>query len=392
MKRILFTTSLVFITLIVFGQGSKVNTAYANYTHASQDLANNDLDKAMESLKEGASNIDAAILHEKTSGKSKTWRYRGNIYSMIAGIESMKAEYPDAIQIAMDSYAKAMELDSKGSYKEEVTRSLSLLHDTEFNSGNDAFGAQKFELAIGHYKNSIAIFEVLGLVDSVAYYNRALAADNGGLIEPAIESYLGSARIGYQAEYCYNRSIIHLKDQEKYEEALVVAKEARAAYPENKDLIISQLNVYLAANMFIEAEKDMEDAATEKPEDPAMWFALGVVKDNLKKVDEAETAYLTSLEKDPEYFNSNMNLAILYFSRASAMIELANEIPAKEYDKYNTAIDEAKTILKKAIPYFEKAYEIRPNKDILMDLKEAYGQLGDTENYKRVKAIIESGQ
>lgn len=392
MKRILFTTSLFLFALIVYGQGSKVNTAYANYTHAAQDLANNELDKAIESLTEAVANIEAASTHEKTSGKTKTWRYRGNIYSMIAGIESMSTAFPDAVQLAMDSYLKANELDVKGNDIDEVNQSLKSLHDAEFNNGNTAFGEEKFAEAITHYKKSIDIFEALELVDSVAYYNGALAADNGNLIDDAIEYYLGSARISYQAKYCYNRAIVHLKNQEKYEEALVVAKEAREIYPEDKDLIISQLNVYLVADMYIEAEKDMEDAAAEKPEDPTMWFALGVVKDNLNKSEEAETAYLTSLEKDPEYFNSNMNLAILYFSRASSMIEVANEIPAKEFDKYNTAIEEAKKELNKAIPYFEKAYEIRPSNNILMDLKEAYGQLGDTENYKRVKDIIESGQ
>ena len=390
MKRILFTTSLFLFALIVYGQGSKVNTAYANYNHATQDLANNELDKAIESLKEAAANIEAATTHEKTKGNTKTWRYRGNIYSIIAGIESMNTEYPDAVLIAMESYLKANELDAKGRYKDEVNQSLKGLHDAEFNNGNNAFGDEKFAEAISHYRKSIDIFEALELVDSVAYYNGALAADNGDLIDDAVEFYLGSARIDYQAKYCYNRAIVHLKNQEKYEEAIIVAKEAREIYPEDKDLIISQLNVYLVADMYIEAEKDMENAAAEKPEDPTMWFALGVVKDNLNKSDEAESAYLTSLEKDPEYFNSNMNLAILYFSRASKMIEEANEIPAKEFDKYNAAVELAKKELSKAIPYFEKAYEINPNKDILMDLKEAYGQLGDTENYKRVKEIIES--
>ncbi len=392
MKRIFLTTSLFLLAFIIYGQGSKVNTAYANYTHAAQDLANNEIDKAVESLNEASVNIEAAILHEKTMGKSKTWRYRGNIYSMISGIETMKESHPDAIQKAMDSYSKANELDTKGTYSKEITQALGSLHDTEFINGNDNFGSKNYAIAIEHYKNGITIFERMGLVDSVAYYNAALAADNGDLIDDAIELYLGSARISYQAEYCYNRVIVHLNKQEKYEEALVVAKEARAVYPENKELIISQLNVYLAADMFVEAELDMESAAAEKPEDPTMWFALGVVKDNLGKSEEAEVAYKTSLEKDPDYFNSSMNLAILYFSRASSMIEAANEIPAKEFDKYNAAIEIAKAELEKAIPYFEKAYELRPNNNILMDLKEAYGQLGDTENYQRVKDIIESGQ
>ena len=233
---------------------------------------------------------------------------------------------------------------------------MSLLHDTEFNAGNEAFGNQEFSKAIDHYKNSISIFDAIGLVDSVAYYNGALAADNGGLTDAAVENYLACARMNYQEVYCFNRVIILLKDQEKYEEA----------------------------------ETKMEKAAQDKPDDPVMWFALGVVKDNLGKVEDAEAAYKESLDRNPDYFNSNMNLAILYFSKASKMIEAANEIPAKEVDKYNAAVKDAKGVLEQAVPYFEKAYEERPDRAILMDLKEAYGQLGDTENYKRVKALLDS--
>jgi hypothetical protein len=85
-----------------------------------------------------------------------------------------------------------------------------------------------------------------------------------------------------------------------------------------------------------------------------------------------------------------MNLAILYFADASSMIEAANDIPAREVDAYNVAKDEALIVLAKAVPYFESAYEVQPNRSILMDLKEAYVQLGDTDNYNRVKAILDS--
>jgi tetratricopeptide (TPR) repeat protein len=390
MKRILFSTILFLATVVVYGQSAKVNTAYANYTHAADELRNNNLEKAVESLNEAVENIEPAILDPKTSIKSKTWRYRGNIYSMIIGIESLKDKYPDALQKALDSYTMAMELDPKGTYKAEVMQQLKVLHDVEFISGNTAFGEEKFADAIASYDNCVAIYDAMGLVDSTSYFNGGLAADNANFYDKAVENYTIAAGFGYQDIYCYNRVITLLKDQEKYMEALEAAKVALSAYPDNIDLITAQLNVYLAAQMFDEAELEMEEAAGEKQDDPTMWFALGVVKDNLGKVDEAEAAYLNSLEVDPAYFNSNMNLAILYFSKASKMIEKANDIPAKEIEKYNKAKDAALVELAKAVPYFEEAYELNPNRNILMDLKEAYVQLGDTENYNRVKAILDA--
>ena len=390
MKRIIFSAILVVSTMMVYGQSSKVTSAYNSYTSATEELRNENIEGAVKELTEAVSYIEPAILNAKTSIKAKTWRYRGNIYAMIAGISSMQEAFPDAVQITIDSYKREMELDTKNNYKEEVERQLFILHDSEFNNGNILFGEQKFAEAIVNYDNSIAIFKVLDMVDSVAYFNGGLAADNGKFYEKAMENYAVCAEIGYQDVYCYNRVITFLKDEEKYIEALELSKIAREKHPSDKDLLTTQLNVYLAADMYEEAESEMELAAPEKPNDPTMWFALGVVKDNLEKVDEAEAAYLKSLEVDENYFNSNMNLAILYFSKASKMIEVANEIPAKEVDKYNVAKKDALEVLKKAVPYFEAAYEIRPNREILMDLKEAYVQLGDTENYNRVKAILDS--
>ncbi len=59
-----------------------------------------------------------------------------------------------------------------------------------------------------------------------------------------------------------------------------------------------------------------QSAAKEKPEDPSMWFALGVVKDNLKKVDEAEaasdnpTAALRSLHESGKLITQRIGAAV----------------------------------------------------------------------------------
>lgn len=390
MKKIIFSAILLLGTVMVYGQSSKVTSAYNSYNSAAEELRNQNLEGAVKDLTEAVGYIEPAILNAKTSIKAKTWKYRGNIYAMIAGISLMNETHPDAVQLAMDSYKKALELDTKGHYTDEVRQQLFILHDTEFNNGNTLFTEQKYAEAIASYDNSIAIFKIVDVTDSVAYFNGGLAADNGKFYDKAIEFYTASAEISYQDIYCYNRVITLLKDKEMYMEALELSKVAREKHPTDKDLLTTQLNVYLAADMFEEAEKEMEVAAAEKPNDPTMWFALGVVKDNLGKVDEAEAAYLKSLEVDENYFNSNMNLAILYFSKASTMIEEANDIPAKEVDKYNVAKKAALVELEKAVPYFEAAYAIRPSRDILMDLKEAYVQLGDTDNYNKVKAILDS--
>ena len=391
MKKIkLILIALLLSSTVVFGQSSKVNSAYSNYSHASSELASGDIDEAKKSLKEATLNIEPAITHEKTMNSAKTWRYRGNIYSMIAGIEGMDTEYPEATQKAIDSYRKAMEFDVKGRYTEEVKQSIVAMYNAGLQLGVDAYQAKDYEKAIKYFQANGQLYDIIGVVDTMGIYNSALAADLGGITDVAVENYVKCAEMGYETEYCYNKSIVILSENEKYDKAIEVSKAARLAVPGSQAIIIAQLNVYLKADKYEEAELELEQAAKQSPDDANMWFALGVVKENLKKSDEAVAAYQKSLEVDPDFFNSNMNLAILYFGEASAMINAANDIPVNEIEKYEKAKSDAMEVLKLSLPYFEKAYSLKPeNRNILLDLKEAYGQLNDTENYNRIKALLE---
>lgn len=391
MKKISLIILALFAVVILNAQSSKVNSAYANYDHASNELAKGELEAAINDLSEAAANIEPATTHEKTMNKSKTWRYRGNIYAMIAGIESMQEKYPDATDKAIESYKKAMELDTKGSYKDEITQSIIAMYNSGLQQGVAAYSDQNYEEAMHYFETNQRLYDIIGLVDTMGIYNGALAADLGGFKDAAVKNYLKCADMDYEGEYCYNKSIVLLAEQEKYDEAIEVSKAARLKYPESQAIIIAQLNVYLNADKYEEAELELEQAANESPNDANMWFALGVVKENLDKKDEAIDAYKKSLEVDPDFYNSNMNLAILYFSKASDLINAANEIPVNEIDKYEAAKAEAMVQLKMAVPYFEKSYSLKPdNTNILLDLKEAYGQLNDTENYNRVKGLLEN--
>jgi len=391
MKKLSLIVLLLLTITIVNAQSSKVNSAYASYNHATKDLQSGDIEAAVKSLTEAATYIEPTITDSKTMVKSKTWRYRGNIYSMIAGIEAMDSDYPDATDKAIESYNKAMELDTKGSYKDEITQSIVAMYNAGLNEGIEAYSAQDYEKAIGYFQTNIELYKIIGMVDTMGIYNTAISADLGGQTDIAIENFKKCAEMGYEAEYSYNKIIVLLNDQEKYDEALEISKVARQEFPQSQGIIIAQLNVYLNADKYEEAEKDLEQAANENPNDANMWLALGVVKENLEKSEEAAAAYEKSLAIDPDFFNSNMNLAILYFSKASDMINAANEIPVNEIEKYEQAKDEAMVVLKKAVPYFEKSNELKPgNKNVLLDLKEAYGQLNDTENYTRIKEILDN--
>src|SRR5690606_31729368 len=105
-KLILFTA--ICCPLLLSAQQSKVVSAY-NY------LNNYNSEKSLDDLRNARKNIDEAALNDGTSGKPKTWYYRGNVYLAIFGSE-MKQEVPEALKNAAESYIKVYELDPKYEY------------------------------------------------------------------------------------------------------------------------------------------------------------------------------------------------------------------------------------------------------------------------------------
>ena len=101
MKRILLLMVLLATITVGFAQKNVRQTA-SNY------LKEGKLDKAMEA-------INQCIQDPTTATDAKAWFIRGNIYLEIANTadEKYKALDPNALQVALDSYKKASQYDTK---------------------------------------------------------------------------------------------------------------------------------------------------------------------------------------------------------------------------------------------------------------------------------------
>jgi hypothetical protein len=70
------------------------------------------------------------------------------------------------------------------------------------------------------------------------------------------------------------------------------------------------------------------------------------------------------------------------------MFVKANDI--MDVNKYTAAIDEANTVYAKALPYMEKALELKPDDVYAMrSLKELYYRLKMTDKYNDLKAKLD---
>ena len=82
------------------------------------------------------------------------------------------------------------------------------------------------------------------------------------------------------------------------------------------------------------------------------------------------------MEIDPDHFNSLYNTGAIYYNKAGDLIAEAQELPLDAKEEYQQKLDKAKEYFKKALPYMEKAHELKPeDQETMLSLKEMYHRL-----------------
>ncbi len=373
MKHIVYILG-IFLASQAVAQNASVVTAYRYKTSG-------EFDKALEA-------IEPATTHEKTATKEKTWRYRGDIYLGLAqgDYEVNKVE---ALQQAYESYVKAKEYDTKESWLQEITVGFNEVRIASLNAGVDAFTAEKYADARDLFLVSGNVGAELGIVDTLAFYNGGLAAEQAGDFQNAAELYERTAGTGYLEGKMYLYIANVYNKMENDEQYIATLKKGRELYPSDPDLIIYELNYYLGRGEFDKAENNLKLAVEQEPDNKQLFFSLGVVYDNLKRKEDAIKAYERAIEIDPDYFDALYNLGAMYFNEGVEMNNAANEI--KDNKKYDAARAEAKKVFEKAKPYLAKAHEIdETDMGALVSLSQVYALLGENEKYTAIKAKLDA--
>lgn len=374
MKRTISTFILVASLSAAYAQSCVVNAYNA--------LKENELEKASEY-------IEGCMDNEKALSKDKTWRYRGQIYTAIGQDAELKDKYPDAIKKAAESFLKAKELDSRGSFENEHDKGLKVAQIMALNGGVEDYNAENFSGAIEKFEVSELISAHFGMVDSLAIYNKGLSYEKAGNLDQAVEQYMKSAEIGYNVPSVYLFVANIYKKQEKTDKALEVLQAARKLYPREQALIIEELNIYLQAGRFEEAKENLRIAAEQDPTNEVLFFSLGSVSDNLGQFDEAETAYKKAIEIKPDYFDANYNLGAMYYNQAVEKVNQCNDIPPSQQKKYDECIEESNAIFEQATPYLEKALEVQPeDQSTMQSLKNVYVRTGEDDKYMKMKELL----
>lgn len=384
MKRFILSLLISVIALGAFAQKGKVSSAL-NYIDAGNFV------KAKEA-------IDAAVVHDKTKEWPKTFYAQGRLAQALfeSGDAKLIALYNDPLVLANDSYMKSIELDDKKTMEKLVMIQLPALSNDFLTWAIKEFEAENFEKSLMAFEELIKIQEgnlYVGAVDTAVVFNAGLAAYNAKDYETAIKYFDRTIETGYAETQPFLLKFQTYSDMEDLDNAEKTLTDAFEKYPTNKDVILQLIQFYLVNEKDQDAFEYIKMAKETDPNNFSLFWAEGVLYMKQEKYPEAITALSRAIEINPEFFDTQYNLGVCYYNMASEMFDAANDI--MDNVKYNAAIEEAKEVFEKAIPYMEKANELRPDDiDTMTSLRELYYRLQTKDDiykakFEEIKAKIE---
>jgi tetratricopeptide (TPR) repeat protein len=188
-----------------------------------------------------------------------------------------------------------------------------------------------------------------------------------------------------QPDIIKNISFI-LINQGKTEEAIEAIKEARKTDPKDLNLILNEAQLYIKMEKMDMFAELMLEAIELDPTNPTLFFNLGVVNQNEKKTEEAIGYYKKAIELDPEYGDAYMNLSVAILSGEEEIVKEMNK-NLSNFKKYDELEKKQKALYKKALPYLEKADEIKRSEDTVRSLLNIYDLTGNTEKAEVLRPI-----
>ncbi len=318
----------------------------------------------------------------------------------VSGWKIKKEIFPNAFATAMEAYNKAYELDPNSIPKTKNDIDALISYYTEL--GAVSLETANYKAAIDAYVKAIELQSspAIRKVDPNYYFFAGQLAAFLGTenIQYFIdgEKYLTSAKnLGFTDElgnlyyflfHCY------YGQRELNKENIIKAKntllEGIEKYPRNERILDGLMQLYTSE----EGVGDPADligiidkALAEKPDNADLWFGRGRVFFKLKNFDECIKSFLKVSELKPNDYDANFYLGYFYIAKGDEVNrEFNNRLDSiSSQEEYQAGLKEVSKAYMKALPWLEKALEIKPDSlDCAEYLKQLCFRLRDEEGIK----------
>lgn len=359
MKKLIFAMLFLGIGTFTYGQyvpKGKVSKAEMGFTQGKLDIAKAEIDEAFK--------IDAK---GKVSNTPKNWYTKGRIYKAIYLDDSTDfknlAPKEAALKTAMEAFNKVIAMDKETStYVIFTQQEVSQLFGAIVNEGAEKYNDNDFEGAYKVFMTSLIVVPN----DTTSLLYGGVSAQQAEMYDEALGCFQQMADNGDANIDTYKTMIyIYRTEKEDLEKVLEVVDQALEKFPESSELVQEKITTLIILERSDEAQTELETAIANEPTNSLYYYFLGYLYDLKEDADNSIAQYEKAIELNPEYYEANYNIAVVYYNKAREILSELNNLSLDEYRKQETAyMEKASVHFKESLPYFEKAAEIKPDEDI----------------------------
>ncbi len=386
MKKLFFTAALSLLVMGAFAQKKVMKSAQKAFKKGSYEEATTLAKQAAE--------------HAETSGSS-------DVYSLLGKISLQKFidggfENLDLAKESLDWFNKALELATPKAKEDILEQALTNpLNDQEAVGGEQLglleywlVGVANVALEEEDYAKAYPYLDIAyQITPSVdrAFFT-GYAADNADNMEKAAEYFkiVIAAEEAYgNKSYAYQKLIQTNIDDEKFDDALDVIRNAQDTFPDEKLYGSWEVEVLIKADKMSEAITNLKKIVDAGNADKVTYYTLGFLQWNNEELADAEVSAKKALEMDANYLDAYYVAGSVIFNQGVEMMKEAS-MSVDDDDAYEAKKKAAQDRFKEALPMFEKliaadaedVYALRP-------LSTIYDQLGMDEKRDKVLDTLE---
>lgn len=415
MKKQILLAGFLTITAIAFGQKREVRKA-------ERAVESNDYTEAISYLKEA----EASLASADEDVKLQYHLVKAEAYTGSAG------DNFDKMKMASDAFQKAMEMGAADEYGKRVAAVQQNLRAALVNSAIKDQNSNKFEVAADKLYNSYLVskkdtsdlyyaagnaINAKNYDKALMYFQKLLDLDYTGVGKEYVATNKETGEVktfgakserdlmvksgefikpevkmteSKKGDILRNVTLIYIENGEEDKAAKVMA-EARKENPDDLSLMQAEANLAYKMGDMKSYNSLMENIAKSNPNNPDVFFNLGVTNAEIGETEKAIKYYKRAIELKPDYTNALINLSVAMLAQEKDIIEKMNNLGTSREDNktYEKLKEQRQQMYRDVLPYLEKAEELRPDGiEIVRTLMDIYSQLGEEAKFKQKKARL----
>lgn len=394
MKKQIFKSTIIggvilISTQIVAQKKNETSAAVAYKNTYSLAMGKNNIEGAKKALLDAKTYVDLAAENSETQNSPKTLWLKGEIYSNLFIFASKIADSSIIMdeEILLNGSIAAFKTgyDSHDKYDGEIKESIYKIHSGLENISRDLYEASNFEDAARFFNRQAEFLSILSVLDSNSLFNAALCYERVNDLEKASKNYKKLAEVGYKSNLTYALTASCLRRNKQIDEAKSIINIAREKFPQDKDVLLEAVNIYLALNDAVGAEALLNEAIAKDPENILLHVTIGTIYVDLKQNEKAEEAFTKALTIDAENEDALYQLGAHLVNWGKEIADESNQLNYK--DPRVAELEKKSTdVFSRAILPLEKYAAKQPtDKQVLTILSQLYRNIGDIEKSNQYK-------